>query len=145
MLTVFGPTRGTSCFLSIGTGTPKSEEVPSATLLNVTGFAASMASIATNTEVTNVLFRSLINAFAPTPNIKKYWRFNVGNGCPDWVPTEDGTSFQWVLRETREEQKLGELDDVAAMTKTIEAAKLYIGQKGAQDMMQECAQSLIVS
>ena len=104
-----------------------------------------MASIATNTEVTNILFRSLINAFAPDPNSKKYYRFNIGDGCPDWVPTEDGTGFKWVLRGQREEMDLGELDDVAAMANTIAVTEAYIAEKAAQDMMQECAQALVVA
>lgn len=145
VLTVYGPRRNTCCFLSIGTGTPKSERVADPTLKQLKGFAQSMASIATNTEVTNILFRSLINAFAPLPNSQKYFRFNIGDGCPEWVPTEDGTAYQWVSLEKREEQELGELDDVGAMKKTIEATNKYIGLKGAQQLMAECARSLVTA
>lgn len=145
VLTVYGPRRNTCCFLSIGTGTPKSEKTADPTLKQLPSFAKSMAAIATNTEVTNILFRSLINAFAPLPNSQKYFRFNIGDGCPEWVPNEDGTSFQWVSLETREEQDLGELDDVGAMKKTIEATNKYIGLKGAQQMMTECAKSLVTA
>ena len=144
VLTVYGATRSTSCFLSIGTGTPKSEKTAPATG-KIIKFAESMASIATITEVTNILFRSLINAFAPNPNSKKYYRFNIGDGCPDWVPTKDGTGFQWVLHEKREEMNLGELDDVAAMENTIKATQAYIAKEAAQEMMLECAQSLVVA
>ncbi|KAK0609590.1 acyl transferase/acyl hydrolase/lysophospholipase [Bombardia bombarda] len=138
---VFGPTRNTSCFLSIGTGTPRTETVPNANAVNIVGFAKSMASIATNTEITNILFRSLINAFAPHPTEKKYWRFNVGDGCPDFVETAEGT-WEWKLLETREEQELGELDDVAAMKNTITATEKYMKLEGAEVMINECAKSL---
>ena len=145
VLTVYGATRSTSCLLSIGTGTPKSEKVHDPTLRQVADFTQDMAGIATNTEVTNILFRSLINAFAPNPNTSKYYRINIGDGCPQWVPSEDGTSFKWVSLEAREEQDLGQLDDVAAMKTTIEATKKYIKQTGAQKLMSEAATALAVT
>lgn len=141
---MYGPTRPTSCFLSIGTGVAKTEATASATLLQLKPFAESMASIATNTEVTNILFRSLINAFAPLPNTKKYWRFNLGDGCPDWIPAKDGKGGQWVLKGQRQEQAPGELDDVAAMEKTIKATEVYIGQRIMRGIIADCAQALIV-
>ena len=88
-----------------------------------------MASIATNTDVINILFRSLINVFAPLPNTKIYWRFNAGDGCPGWIPAKNDKGGQWVLKEQRQEQALGELDDVAAIDKTIKATEVYIGQR----------------
>ncbi len=104
-----------------------------------------MASIATNTEVTNILFRSLINAFAPNPNSQKYWRFNIGDGCPEWVPSEDGTTFQWVNLEKREEMNLGDLDDVKAMEATRKATEDYLKLDGSKKMMSECAKALVVA
>ncbi|KAK0707393.1 acyl transferase/acyl hydrolase/lysophospholipase [Lasiosphaeris hirsuta] len=140
-LAVFGPTRPVNCFLSIGTGTAKSETLPDATASNVIGLAKGMASIATNTEMVNILFRSLINAFSPKPTEKKYWRFNIGDGCPDYVLQDDGT-YKWVYLEKREEMSLGELDDVAAMDNTIKATQAYIKLEGASLMIKECAVSL---
>ncbi|KAK0713548.1 acyl transferase/acyl hydrolase/lysophospholipase [Lasiosphaeria miniovina] len=144
VLTVFGPARDTSCFLSIGTGTPESQVAGSATAGGLIGFAKSMASIATNTEMVNILFRSLINAFAPRPQGKKYWRFNIGDGCPDWIEGPDGV-WAWSLQEKRVEMDLGELDDVAAMDKTVKATKAYIALDGAQAMISECAKALVVA
>jgi hypothetical protein len=142
VLTVYGPTRPTSCFLSIGTGVPKTETTASATLLQLKPFAESMASIATNTEVINILFRSLINAFAPLPNSKKYFRFNIGDGCPDWIPAKDGKGGQWVLLGKRQEQTLGELDDVAAMDKTMSATNSYITARFTRGLIGDCAAAL---
>ncbi|KAK3353854.1 patatin-like phospholipase [Lasiosphaeria hispida] len=140
-LAVFGPTRPVNFFLSIGTGTAKSEALPDATASNFIGLATGIASIAINTEMVNILFRSLINAFSPKPTEKKYWRFKIGDGCPDYVLQEDGT-YKWVYLEKREEMSLGELDDVAAMDNTIKATQAYIKLEGASLMIKECAVSL---
>lgn len=70
-----------------------------------------MASIATNSEITNILFRSLINAFAPRAPLKKYWRLNVSDGILEWVKIEEG--YTWQLWGQRVESNIRELDDVA--------------------------------
>lgn len=107
---------------------------------NVLGFAQDMAGIATNTEVTNILFRSLINAFAPHPMAKKYWRFNVGDGLPDWVE-EDGV-WQWKLLGERQEENRGGLDDIAAIPVTKRQAEEYLNLQAAKNMVAECAACL---
>lgn len=76
-----------NCMLSIGTGMPASQAVFD--VRNVVGSADSVAGIATNSEVTNILFRSLMNAFSPHRMVKMCWRVNAGDGLPDWVK-EDG-------------------------------------------------------
>ena len=121
--------------LSIGTGIPLSKAV--AGVRNVAGFAGDMAGIATNTEVTNILFRSLVNAFAPRPMAKKYWRFNVGDGLPDWVE-EDGV-WKWTLLGERQEEERGELDDTAAIPKTEQKAAEYLDLPAAKKLIGECA------
>ena len=135
---MFGPARSTSCFLSIGTGVPLGAAVHD--VRNVVAVAGDMAGIATNSEMANILFRSLLNAFAPRPMGKKYWRFNVGDGLPDCVE-EDG-AWKWKLRGQRVEDKVGELDDVKVIPTTERKAKEYIQHPDAQKMMDECAQAL---
>lgn len=100
-----------------------------------------MAAIATNTEIMNLLFRSLINAFAPQPMGKKYWRFSVGDGLPDWVEVEKGV-WRWKLRGVRIEEDIGELDDVKAIDRTNKKAKEYIENPEAKKLIQECADAL---
>ncbi|KAJ4243526.1 hypothetical protein NW757_011165 [Fusarium falciforme] len=138
ILSVFGPARSTNCFLSIGTGIPAAKSVGD--VRNVAGFAESIAGIATNSDITNILFRSLINAFAPRPMGKKYWRFNVGDGLPDYVE-EDGV-WKWKMLGQRVEEDIGELDDVKAIDRTVTNAEKYILEPGAQKMIEECANAL---
>ena len=138
VLSVFGPARATNCFLSIGTGIPASQTVSDPR--NLLGVAQSVASIATNSDITNILFRSLINAFAPQGMVKKYWRFNVGDGLPDWVE-EDGV-WKWKLLAERKEEKIGDLDDVGAIKQTEKRADTYLQTPAAGKMVAECAEAL---
>lgn len=143
VLSVFGPTRPTSCFLSIGTGVDQAKSIPSNLMAHPIDFVHGMVGAATNTEVTNILFRSLINSFAPKNVTKKYWRFNVGDGLPDWVEGEDG-KYRWVLKGTRVEEKIGDLDDVNAIPETIKKAADYLGSDMAKGMVGEAATALRV-
>ncbi|KAF4439085.1 kinase subdomain-containing [Fusarium acutatum] len=106
---------------------------------NLKGFTESVASIATNSEINNLLFRSLINAFAPRPMAKKYYRFNVSDELLEWAEDEDG-NWTWKLPETRVEGGVAEMDDITAIDATDEQAKKYIALAGAQKMMEECAE-----
>ncbi|KAF4485004.1 Calcium-independent phospholipase A2-gamma [Colletotrichum fructicola Nara gc5] len=99
VMTTFGPARTTSCFLSIGTGAAEAKAIPTIglnwDLLKIkAAFLDALSALTTNTEITNVLFRSLINNFAPQSGIKKYWRFNVGDGWVDLVKKNDS----WVAQ-----------------------------------------------
>lgn len=81
IFSVFSPARAIYCFLSIGIDMPARKDV--CYLLNVVGFAGSVAGIATNREIAKTSFLSLINAFAPWGMVNKYrigetW----GTGCP---------------------------------------------------------------
>ncbi|KAL9564321.1 hypothetical protein ACKAV7_011512 [Fusarium commune] len=120
VLSVFSPARSTNCFLSIGTGIAAAKAVGD--VRNLKGFTESVASIATNSEIINLIFRSLINAFAPKPMAKKYYRFN--------------------LLETRVEGGVAEMDDITAIDATEEQAKKHIALAGAQKMIEESAEVL---
>lgn len=138
VLSVFGPARPTNCFLSIGTGLPTSEAMPD--VRKAWEVPGALAGIATNSEITNILFRSLINAFAPQPMGKKYWRFNVGDGLPDWV--EEGGMGVWKNLEQRAPENQPDLDDVKAIKNVEKKAEEYIKLPGAQEMIAECSDAL---
>ncbi|KAM0499156.1 hypothetical protein ACHAP8_005867 [Fusarium lateritium] len=101
-----------------------------------------LSGVATNSDVVNILFRSLINAFAPKSMQKKYWRFNFGDGLPDWVE-EDGAG-KWRLLATREENDLRGLDDFNMIDLTKTRFENYTNESGFESMVQECADALKV-
>ncbi|KAK6531861.1 hypothetical protein TWF694_003026 [Orbilia ellipsospora] len=116
MLAVFGPARPTNCFLSIGTGRAKNQSLPEpGKLLKAKHTLEALASIATNTEITHILFRTLINAFAPKTIAKKYWRLNFGKHIGDW--DEKGGIWEgWATERHYDDWKdPGGLDDVKAL------------------------------
>lgn len=138
VLDCYGPAQPVSLFLSIGTGIPANTIVKDSLLSQ----AEAVASIATNSEISNILFRSLLNAFSPVSMAKKYWRLNVGDGMPDWVPNEDGKSGKWVLLGKRTEEDIGSLDDVSAIDQTMNRAHSYIESDIGQKLLTEITQSL---
>ncbi|KAI7759009.1 hypothetical protein LZL87_010004 [Fusarium oxysporum] len=120
VLSVFSPARSTNCFLSIGTGIAATKAVGD--VRNLKGFTEPVAMLATNSKITKLVFRSLINAFAPKPMAKKYCRFN--------------------LLETRVEGGVAEMDDITATDATEDQAKKYVALAGAQKMIEEFAEVL---
>lgn len=138
MLQVFGPLRTTDCFLSIGTGIPQANPLPS--VRHPIDFAMGIVDIATNSEIINIMFRSLINAFAPRGMDKKYWRLNVGDGLPDWVEV-DGV-WQWKLQAERKEENIGKLDDVSMIDLTKQRAGEYLKLAETGTTLRECSRAL---
>ncbi|KAF5625338.1 calcium-independent phospholipase A2-gamma [Fusarium tjaetaba] len=130
VLQVFTAVRTTDCFLSIGTGVSLSE--PSVSVFGPIG-------ILTNTNIVNVLFRELINAFAPRGMEKKYWRFDFGDGLPDWVE-EDGV-MKWVYLAKIEATE-GEMDDITIKELLKKKANEYIQEPGFQKQLADCAVAL---
>lgn len=95
VIRVYGPTRPTDCFLSIGTGIPASETLEELRLTDwinpkkLAHFASVLSSIATNTQITHILFGTLINSLAPVAGkLTKYWRLNIGQRGQDKEPDE---------------------------------------------------------
>jgi hypothetical protein len=82
---------------------------------------AGFASIATNTEIIHVLFRTLVDAFAPKPG-KKYWRLNIGTLIDDNY------------------DEIGEMDDAKALPALLKVTNKYIVDKDV--MITECANAL---
>lgn len=125
VLDVFGPARSTACFLSIGTGIPANQAVGEVGLL-VRGdaLAKGLSGAATNTELTNILFKALLNAYAPHSGIKKYWRLNVGEAIP----------------ETDNYKVLSEMDDLTKKKELSDATDSYI--KAQESLIEDCASTL---
>lgn len=99
------------------------------------------AGIATNTQITHILFKALLNAFAPIAQGKKYWRLNIGTEIPEHMITKK----HWFKPPTTEVvlddyEPVGELDDVAAVNQLVEKAEEYI--QAQSSMIDECAKAL---
>lgn len=144
ILSVFGAIRQTDCFLSIGTGIDANHELSRPARTYPLSTAKSLGHIATNSELTHILFRGLINAFAPLPRTTKYWRLNVAQEIPAW----DEIKRIWVFL-TKEEhhhadyKPVIELDDVSgALGPLMEMTKQYLEQKEVQDAISACARAL---
>lgn len=144
---MFGPARTTDCFLSSGTGIPANTPMnQKSNLLNVVSVASTVPSIATNTQVMHILFHCLINAFAPKPQGKKYWRLNIGEEIPEWKEKESPLFDVFHLFEKedlhmQDFRKLGDLDDVDSLPELIKMTEKYIA---AQDQdISDCAAALM--
>ncbi|KAJ5679821.1 hypothetical protein N7462_008065 [Penicillium macrosclerotiorum] len=134
VLGVYGPARATDCFLSIGTGMAKNAPVIQPGILPSHEVEESYISVATNSELINIMFRTLIDAFAPQAQERKYWRLNVhkdvlsekkvvGNGWSNWKNE--------IANGTNDYEDPGSLDDVkAALGKLTDWTKSYIVQEG---------------
>ncbi|KAI8190734.1 hypothetical protein KHU50_008767 [Colletotrichum sp. SAR 10_65] len=145
VLAVFGPARDTTCFLSIGTGVPVASILPRielnwANVKNPAAIVEGFASLATNTEVINTLFRSLINNFAPRSQVLKYWRFNVGDGLPEYII--DKKVWEASNKDGRGDVDI-QMDDSAKVLEIETQAKKYLESDRAKDMLHECAEALL--
>ena len=147
MLSVFGPARATDCFLSIGTGIPANQPLnQKSNGLNYLAVAANVPSIATNTQVMHILFRCLINAFAPKPQGKKYWRLNISEEIPEWKekthPLCDVFGiFEKEVLHMQDYRKLGDLDDVGSLPELLKMTDNYIMAQSKD--IADCAAALM--
>ncbi|KAK6347586.1 hypothetical protein TWF718_005424 [Orbilia javanica] len=144
ILAVFGPARTTSTFLSIGTGIPANNELkdpgnPTKILHTVD----TIASAALNTELTHVLFRTLVNAFAPQAREKKYYRFNVGKYIGDWEEKVGSLWWKETVHHYDDWAAIPELDDVEALKPLMELTEKFIVEN--KKLFEECAGSLGVA
>jgi len=142
LLVVFGIARPTACFPPIntgtGTGTPAKSALPSNFVLHQIDRPNAIAAVTTNSEIPNILFRTLINAFAPNGGEKKYFHFSVGDGLPDWVEAEPGV-WKWGARR---EEDIGDLDDVAKIGLIDAKAREYISSNEAQGLVGDCVAAM---
>ena len=79
---------------------PPNDTLGSATVLNAKAFAGGIVSAATNSESTNILFSTLLDAYAPKSGQAKYFRLN-------FVEVDPETS----TKELDDFVKLAEMDD----------------------------------
>lgn len=144
VLAVFGPARPTSCFLSIGTGLGANQALISPGTLGSHDVEASFAAAASNTELTHILFRSLVNAFAPQIMTKKYWRLNVSELIPAWDEEKRKWIFQkYTVHHNQDYKAVGDLDDVGALKELMEMTKKYVGDQDG--IIAECAKALVAA
>ncbi|KAF4838828.1 Calcium-independent phospholipase A2-gamma [Colletotrichum tropicale] len=146
----FGLGSTVRCFLSIGTGATSAKEFPTIgfSLLQIRklaklkdAFLDALAALTTNTEITNVLFGSLINSFCPKNETKKYWRFNVGDGWVDLVQ-KDGV---WVEGSDSEAKGVDiDMDDSGKKKQLEDDAIKYMDAKGPIQLqkLEDCAAAL---
>ncbi|KAL1629248.1 hypothetical protein SLS56_005471 [Neofusicoccum ribis] len=139
VLGVFGASRETACFLSIGTGIPPNSPVPKATSAPTVGTVGDFASIATNSEITHVLFHGLIDAFAPKPVTRKYWRLNVGS-YGDWEEEKGVLFMKWKKLHKDDPKPIGDMDDIDALEALKDMTNAYIKENDI--LIGECAKEL---
>ncbi|OQD78862.1 hypothetical protein PENANT_c075G09643 [Penicillium antarcticum] len=143
ILSVYGPTRETDCFLSIGTGMGANAAVAQPGL-DFKKAMLSFANIATNTESTNLLFRALVDAFAPHAQTKKYYRLNVSKELAE--PKDTERILGWLVGDKNLKGVLnnfedpGSLDDVDAILKLKEWTTEWI--KAQQEIIKSCSEAL---
>jgi hypothetical protein len=144
-LAVFGPARSTNCFLSVGTGIPANVDLPQpGKITKIVSTVEAFASVATNSEIVHILFRTLIDAFAPHPGVKKYWRMNIGTKIPDWDEKENNWIFKnKVIHHNDNYAEIGELDQISALPALKKVTEAYIDQN--KGMIDECAHALAAS
>ncbi|CAG7941661.1 unnamed protein product [Penicillium salamii] len=143
ILSLYGPTRETDCFLSIGTGMGANVAVARPGL-DFKNAMESFAEIATNTENTNILFRALVDAFAPHAQTKKYFRLNVSKELPE--PADSKGILDWLTQSKAIKGVLnnfedpGSLDDVDAIPRLKGWTTEWI--KAQQDIINSCSEAL---
>ncbi|THZ12493.1 hypothetical protein D6C89_10792 [Aureobasidium pullulans] len=137
VLSVFGPTRSTNCFLSIGTGIPKNVGIK-----GILSLPKALASAATNSELTNILFRTLLDAYAPTSATHKYWRLNVSVEIPADIEEKSGwLGFgRYTEKHPDNYEDVGALDDLLALEKLEDMTRGYI--KAQDEVIFECCKAL---
>ncbi|KAI1761318.1 acyl transferase/acyl hydrolase/lysophospholipase [Hypoxylon sp. FL1150] len=147
VLSVFGAMRTTDCFLSIGTGLDRNREVvqPGSGFIPIPGpkTAESFSNLATNTEVTHILFRGLVNAFAPHARTPKYWRLNVSEEIPEY----DEEKGFWIWKRTvhHPDDYVGvvDMDDAAgAHNQLVQMTDKYLARDDVKALIDACAEAL---
>ncbi|KAJ5689918.1 hypothetical protein N7462_004310 [Penicillium macrosclerotiorum] len=143
VLGVFGPARSTDCFLSIGTAIASNTKVERIKLPGPETLK-SYISVATNSEITHIMFRTLIDAFAPAARQKKYWRLNVSRPIPGEEKVIEEGYLWWkkkhLVKVLDNYESPGELDDLQALKKLEVWTKDYIEQE--VKLIQGCVEAI---
>jgi len=137
VLAVYGPKQETACCLSIGTGIPHNVALGEIKLRKPynTDYIEELASIATNTQLTHVLFHALIDSYAPAPGVRKYWRLNLG---------EDPAELKKEI-STKDYPQLGDLDDVGGMQDMINRTIAYMNEPANKVLIEDCGKTIKAS
>lgn len=122
--------RRANCFLSIGTGIDSNQAITDPRKAPVQAVSA-LTAAATNTEITHLLFRTLIDAFAPNSGKPKYWRLNVNKPIGKCIDGQDPENYEKVVA----------LDDSGAAKVLEKGAKEYIDEVGAD--IQKCVDAIL--
>ncbi|KAK6495233.1 hypothetical protein TWF481_003259 [Arthrobotrys musiformis] len=142
LLTVYGATRPTSTFLTIGTGMQPNHGLDNpANPTKVLSTVGTFTSVATNTELTHLLFRTLIDAFAPHTKGKKYFRLNVGKHVDAWEE-KTGWFRKTTVYHPDNWESIGALDDINALGPLLKLTQEYI--KKDSQLFDQVASSLTV-
>ncbi|KAI0755384.1 acyl transferase/acyl hydrolase/lysophospholipase [Daedaleopsis nitida] len=131
VLGVFGPVRPIDCFLSLGTGIPPNVELTPFGVFPSHDVEKAWVSTACNSEIVNVLFRSLVDAFAPRPMARKYFRLNVAEVVP---PTKPGQLPSYAA--------IGELDDTKAVANLKHMTDEYMARADVAKLLEDAAKAL---
>jgi len=123
---VFGSGRSNACFLSIGTGIPQNRHVGEAGLFSQAELAEGLASAATNSQLSHLLFSVILDAYAPKPGARKYWRFSTNHELKDRDDYED----------------VGELDEADKMDHLVKMTKDYMDSTLVKEDVSSCANAL---
>lgn len=123
---VFGSARANACFLSIGTGIPKNRHIGEAGVLSQTELAEGLAAAATNSQLSHLLFSVILDAYAPKPGARKYWRFSTNQELQDQDDFQD----------------VGELDEADKMDNLIKMTKDYMDSPLVKEDVCSCAIAL---
>jgi len=141
---VFGSARSTDCFLSIGTGIPKNNAVGKPGVLLNYDFSVGLASAAANAELTNTLFKTVIDEFAPAPGKKKYWRLNIGVHIEEDEKMTRSLLF-WrngqLVKVLDNYEDVGDLDDVSMIGRVKQMTEQYI--EAQKDLIQGAGNALL--
>lgn len=122
--------RRANCFLSIGTGIGSNQALTDPRKAPGQAISAITAA-ATNSDIAHLLFRTLIDAFAPNSGKPKYWRLNVNKPIRKVI---DG-------QEPEDYEKMVDLDDSGAAKVLEDSAEEYIEEINAD--IQKCLDAIL--
>jgi hypothetical protein len=115
--------------LSIGTGIPKNYKFDVPNVLHLLKLPERLSAAVTNSEITHLLFRTLLDAYAPLPKQIKHWRLNVGHEMPGWPDPN-----------VPDNEKLPDLNDTKGIDGFLKKTTEYIEMQDG--LIRRCADTL---
>lgn len=108
----------------------------------IPSLSKALTEAATNSELTHILLRTLLDAYAPRTVTPKYWRLNVSVEIPEW----DEKKSEWLglkkytVKHLDNYKDVGELDDLLALETLKEMTNDYI--KAQDEAISKCVEAL---